>query len=237
MSFEKCWIWRKAPKIQRPRVVHRGDIVKYDSGFYAVFTEQGWSASQMTAAKVMDITSRLPGCSGQAAYAVSAHTQVKIGDAHTLLNSKIGVSRQLDSSTTTHMAKIMVQYGRPSRFLLSGICVVTFWKDYSGKGNLRKSFWSTVGRRFPIGIGCSYIVLKRILLFCVCGWHQIGWERNKIFIRCEKYWTKKLIWGEPTSFLDHVYLVCTQRQCETSKDIVDNYRTMFESRISAGESR
>ena len=27
---------------------------------------------------------------------------------------------------------------------------------------------------------------------------------------------------------------CTQRQCQTSKDTVDNYRTMFESRISAG---
>ena len=40
--------------------------------------------------------------------------------------------------------------------------------------------------------------------------------------------------GEPTSFLDHVYLGCTQRQCEISKNIVDNYRTMFESRISAG---
>ena len=38
---------------------------------------------------------------------------------------------------------------------------------------------------------------------------------------------------EPTSFLDHVYLGCTQRQCQISKDIVDNYRTMFESRISA----
>ena len=31
-----------------------------------------------------------------------------------------------------------------------------------------------------------------------------------------------------------MYLGCTQRQCEISKDIVDNYRTMFESRISAG---
>ena len=27
--------------------------------------------------------------------------------------------------------------------------------------------------------------------------------------------------GEPTSFLDHVYLGCTQRQCEISKDIID----------------
>ena len=40
--------------------------------------------------------------------------------------------------------------------------------------------------------------------------------------------------GELTSFLDHVYLGCTQRECQISKDIVDNYRNMFESKISAG---
>ena len=48
------------------RVVLRGDIVKDNSGSCAVFTEQGSSASQMTAAKIMDIISRLPGCDGQA---------------------------------------------------------------------------------------------------------------------------------------------------------------------------
>ena len=31
-----------------------------------------------------------------------------------------------------------------------------------------------------------------------------------------------------------VYLACTQRECQTRKDIVDNYRCMFESTISAG---
>ena len=40
----------KHPKY-KGRVVLRGDIVKDDSGSYAVFTEQGSSASQMTAAK------------------------------------------------------------------------------------------------------------------------------------------------------------------------------------------
>ena len=45
---------------------------------------------------------------------------------------------------------------------------------------------------------------------------------------------KEVDLGEPTSFLDHENLGCTQRQCEISKDIVDNYRTMFESRLSAG---
>ena len=59
--------------------------MKDDSGSYAVFTEQGSSASQMMAAKVMDIISRLPGCAGQAADAVSACTQVKMEDAPKLL--------------------------------------------------------------------------------------------------------------------------------------------------------
>ena len=37
--------------------------------------------------------------------------------------------------------------------------------------------------------------------------------------------------GVPTSFVDHVYLGCHQRHCETRKHTVDKYRTMFESRI------
>ena len=44
-----------------------------------------------------------------------------------------------------------------------------------------------------------------------------------------KVLNKEVDLGEPTSFLDHVYLGCTQRQCEVSQNIVDNYRTMFES--------
>ena len=73
MSFEKFWVGGKAPKVQRSSCTQRGDIVKDDSGSYAVFTEQGSSAPQMTAAKVLDIISRLPGCAGQAADAVSAY--------------------------------------------------------------------------------------------------------------------------------------------------------------------
>ena len=97
--------WRQSTKNTKGQVVLRGDIVKDNSGSYAAFTEQGSSASQMTAAKVMDIISRLPGCAGQAADAVSAYTQAKNGRCSKIIeNSKIGVSRHLDSSTTTQMA-------------------------------------------------------------------------------------------------------------------------------------
>ena len=57
--------------------MHREDVVKDGSAAYAVFTECSF-ASQMTAAKIMDVSARLPGCEGQAADAVSA-TPGKIG--------------------------------------------------------------------------------------------------------------------------------------------------------------
>ena len=79
-----------------------------DSGTYAVFTEQGSSASQMTAAKIMDIISRLPVCDGQAADAVLFPGQN--GRCSKIIEyAQIGMSRHLESSTTTKLAKIMVQ--------------------------------------------------------------------------------------------------------------------------------
>ena len=50
-----------------------------------MFTENGTSALQMTAAKVMDVIARLPDRDGQAADAVSAYTQVKMEDDPKLL--------------------------------------------------------------------------------------------------------------------------------------------------------
>ena len=121
------------------RVVLRGDIVKVNSGSYAVFTEQGSSASQMTAAKIMDIISRLPGCDGQAADAVSAYTQVKLEDAHKLFKQIQNRSVQTfgfvyhDTNGQNHGPVWKTQ-----SFLLKGICTVILWQDYCGKGNLRK---------------------------------------------------------------------------------------------------
>ena len=69
------------------RVVLRKDIVKNDVGFYAVFAGQGTPASQMTAAKVIDIISRLPTCAGQAPDAVSAFSKVQMEDTPKLLKT------------------------------------------------------------------------------------------------------------------------------------------------------
>ena len=96
------------------RVVLRGDIVKDNSGSYAVFTEQGSSASQMTAAKIMDIVLQIALLRWTSSRCSISLYPSKTGRCSQIVqNSQIGVSRHLDSSTTTQMAKIMVQYGRP----------------------------------------------------------------------------------------------------------------------------
>ena len=120
-------------------VVLRGDIVKDDSGSYSVFTEQGSSASQMTAAKIMDIISRLPGCDGQAADAVSAKTQVKMEDAHKskFQNRSVQTFGFVYHDTS---GQIHGPVWKTQSFHLSEICTVLLWQDYYGKGNLRKSF-------------------------------------------------------------------------------------------------
>ena len=118
-------------------------------------------------------------------------------------------------------------------FLLSGICTVILWQDFCGKGNLRTSYWNMAGRKFQIWNVSLYIVKKGLFLSVYVEAMKLAGKKQNF----DPMWNvlnKEVDLGEPTSFLDHVYLGCTQRQCELSKNTVDNYRTMFESRISTG---
>ena len=151
------------------RVVLRCDIVKDDSGSCAVFTEQGSSASQMTAAKVMDIMSRLPGCAGQAADAVSACTQVKMEDAPKLLKIPesecpdiwIRLPRHKWPKSWSSMEDPVVPlernlYGHPLAGLL--------W-DRQFEKILLKYGWEKVSNW-----ECLFVYReKRVILICVCG--------------------------------------------------------------------
>ena len=145
----------------------RGDIVEDDSGSYAVFTEQGSSASQMTAAKVMDIISRLPGCDGQAADAVSAYTQVEMEDAPKLLKIPKSECPDIWIRLPRHKWPKSRSSIEDQSFLLNEIYMVILWQDYYGKGNLRKSYCSTVGKRFPIGNAYSLTVKKGYSYLCM----------------------------------------------------------------------
>ena len=190
--------------------------MKDDTGSYAVYTEQGSSASQMTAAKTMDIKSRLPGCAGQAADAVSAYTQVKMEDAPKFPNRNVQTFGFVyhDTNGLNHGPVWKIQ-----SFLLSEICTVILWQDSYGKGNLRKSYRSTDERRCPIENAYSYTIEKGLFLPVYVDDIKLAGKKQNI----DPMWkvlNKEVDLGDPTSFLDHVHLGCTQRQCEISKDIL-----------------
>ena len=225
--------WRQNTKNYKGRVVLRGYIVKDNSGSYAVFTEQGSSASQMTAAKIMDIISRLPGCDGRAADAVSVFTQVKMEDVHKILkipksecpDFRIRLPRHKWPKSWSSVEDPVVPlerklYGHPLAGLL---CERQFEKIRLKHGWEKSPNWEFPFDHREKGLFFSVYVDDIKLA---------GKKQN-----LDPMWkllNKEVELGEPTSFLDFVYLGCTQRQCEISRDIVDNYRTMFESRISAG---
>ena len=191
----------------------------------------------MTAAKITDIISRLPGCDGQAADAVSAFTQVKMEDAHKLLkNSKIGVEcpdiwirlpRHKWPTSWSSMEDPVVPlernlYGHP----LAGLK----WERQFEKILLRHR-WEKIPNW-----ECLFVHREKGLFLSVyVDDIKLAGKKQNI----DPMWNvlnEEVDLGDQTSFLDHVFLGCTQRQCEISKDIVDNYRTMFELRISAGRA-
>ena len=127
--------------------------MKDASGSHAVFTEQGSSASQMTAVKVLDVIARLPDWDGQAADAVSAFSQVKMEDAHKNIENSKNRSVQTfgfvchNTNGLNHGPVWKIQ-----SFLLNEICTVILCQDYCGKGNTRKFFWKTDGKKFQMGM-------------------------------------------------------------------------------------
>ena len=99
---------------------------------------------------------------------------------------------------------------------------------------MRNPFEVRFGKMFPI-LECFFVHREEGLFLSVYV-DDIKLAGKKQNINpMWKVLNKEVDLGEPTFFLDHVYLGCAQRQCQISKDIVDKYRTMFESRISATE--
>ena len=133
----------------------------------------------MTAAKIMDIISRLPGCDGQAADAVSAYTQVKMKDAPKLLKIQksecpdiwIRLPRHKWPKSWSSMEDPVVPlernlYGHPLAGLL--------WE----KAILRKSYWKH-GWEKVSNWECFFVHRAKGLFLSVYVDDKIGWKETK----------------------------------------------------------
>ena len=135
----------------------RGDISKNDSRADAVFTEQGSSASQMSAAKVMDVIARSLGCDGQPADAVSVHTQVNLEDAPPLLRIPKSDCPDVWIRFPRHKWPKSCANVEDPVIPVERNCTDTHSLDYCGKNNAREFCWNLDGKKYHIGNICLFI--------------------------------------------------------------------------------
>ena len=218
------------------RVVLRGDIVKDDSGSHAVFIEQGSSAFQMTAAKIMDIISRLPGCRRTSSR--RSNQLIPKWKWKMLTNYWKFPNRSVQTFGFVHHDKwpkswssmedpvVPVErnlYGHP----LAG----PLWERQFEK-ILLKHGWEKIPN-----CECLFVHREKGLFLSVYV------DDKKLGCKETKSWSDVETTQQRSRFVRNQHLSCImytwdalKRQCEISKDIVDNYRAMFESRVSAGET-
>ena len=84
MSFKEFGVGATIPEVQRKSRASRRHCERRLWSLCRIYWTGLIGIANDGAQKVMDIISRLPGCSGQAADAVSAYSQVRMEDASTL---------------------------------------------------------------------------------------------------------------------------------------------------------
>ena len=166
--------WRQSTKNTKVELHSEVILWKMILDLMQYSLNKDYSASQMTAAEIMDIISRLPGCAGQAADAVSAYTQVKMEDAPKILKIPesecpdvwIHLPRHKCPKSWSNMEDPVVPLGHPLAGLL--------WERQFEKILLQHG-WEKVSNW-----ECFFLHReKRIILICECGWHQIDWKETK----------------------------------------------------------
>ena len=138
------------------------------------------------------------------------------------------MSRFVDTSSATLVAEIFVKHWRPSdaswtKSVWSPIC-----KTIVGKAVRRSSLGAWMGKSTELGVSVCPRKQGLFLPVYVDDIKMAGRMQNMV-----PMW-KKLMnlvdLDEPTSFLDHENLGCTQRECNPNETIFDEQRKMFESR-------
>ena len=207
------------------QVVLRGDFVKDDSGAYAVFTEQGSSASQMTAAKVMDVIAKSPDCDGQAADAIpdSGKNGGRSQIAENSQSQNVQTKRYVfhDTSGRNHGQTWKIQW-----FLLNDICTAPHSLDKCGKDSFRKFCWNLDGK-VP-NWECLVVCRNQGLFLSVCvdGIKMAGKKHN--MAPMWKKLMKTLILTNQLHFLiTCIWDALTQRECKPNEIMIDEYILEF----------
>lgn len=142
------------------RVVFRGDIVRDNDGYYAVFSEQGPSSSHMGATKFLDAIARMLECDGEDSDAMSAYTQVKLYEIEKVLGKG---HEWVDTWVSLPKAKISTRFSH----LKNPVC------------QLRRNLYGHKSAAFLWQKYCEHIIVNLLEFEKLNSWECLYFHRHK----------------------------------------------------------
>ena len=201
------------------RIVFRGDNIKDETGYLAVFSEQGTSASHLGAAKFLDAIARMPGNDGAYSDARGAYHQTELQGVDTYVSlPRDKWKPEWHGKYTRPVVRLRLNlYGHP----LAGL----FWERFCTKAILDCGFervksWECLFKHTEKQLFLSVYVDD----FKMAGkaenlpkmWEQLG---------------KKLILDPPTPLHHNVYLGCGQQNIEPPAGLLAEKFEFFNSTL------
>ena len=164
----------------------------------------------------MDVIARLPDCDGQAADAVSAYTQIKMEDAPKLSEFRSASVQIYGHVFKTQMAKGTVKHCRPRGSARRKLVWTFRLQDYR-KGKSKEFYWNLEWEKVP---NCESLFVHRekglFLSVYVDDIRMSGKKQNMVPCGRMSIWMN-------------------QRECEPNETIIEQYKEMCESRVSAAQ--
>ena len=198
------------------RVVFRGDQVRDETGFFAVFSEQGTSAAHQAAAKFLDALARMPGNSGADSDAVGAYTQAELGGVETWISLPRHRQPASWANIQDPVCRLRLNlYGHP----LAGL----YWEKHCRAILLENGFEPVPGWE------CLYFhrSLQLFLSVYVDDFKMAGKEKNM-----DAMWAKlseKLDLEPPTPLDGNIYLGCKQDEVKVNSEMLKNKEDMHKT--------
>ena len=198
LSSQESGVGTEVSEMQRPGL--HSEVAQWKTIHAPFLCSQSKFASQMTAAKVMDVIARLLGCAGQPAYVVSAYTQVpwmtrrNCEETHSQSFQIIRLPRLKWPNSWSNIEDPVVPLERN----LYGHPFAGLWWEKAVRRSSVGSFLA--GKKFRSENVCSFTKTK-IVLIGKRGWHQNGRKKawhgshvEEIDETCRTWRTKILSW-------------------------------------------